>query len=194
MKYLRILSWCSIIYIVKTKEAKIMATLIARYIMEVYDDGSIRTSKIDIQGTESKEINIVNLREVTGRTGQILMTVQAVTNSYWNYLAKDDGGFILSTQLKQAMKKTADAYGVTIQSVTDKMTRQMGWNMDQFRDALEDYLNMLDFNKEIYNKEETDKLELKKALKNCLTNRAGATEGDIIEKFFENPKIDLTLP
>ena len=170
-----------------------MAKLIARYMIEVYDDGSIKTVRHEIEKEQSENINIVNLRDVTGRTGQILLTVKFVIDAYKKYAENNDGGFVLKRQLKEAMDKTALMYGVRIQSVVDKMTRQLGWTMEQFRYTVAEYLELIDLDKTIYYKEETDKLELKKALMASITSRAGKSEGDIIEKFFENPNIELTL-
>lgn len=171
-----------------------MANIIAKYIVEIYDDGSTKSLRLDLdQEEENTELeDIILLNEIAGRTGQILLTIKYVVEAYQRHDLRD-GEFMIKPVLREALNKTADVYHVTLQSVVDKATRQLEIKMEDFRIMLMEYLHTLNASR-VYTREETDSIRLKNALINSLTRRTGKMDQVMIERFFANPNIEFSLP
>lgn len=104
--------------------------------------------------------------------------------AYRKHDVNKDGAFMLKPNVKEAMEKTAEAYRVTVPSVMDKATRQLGISMELFRSFVAEYLELISSNKSVYSKEETDNLTLKKVLLDNIASRSGKMDSIMIERFF----------
>ena len=168
-----------------------MSKVIGKYLIEIYDDGSFKKTRLDLELPEDDNPNYIKLDCITGRTGQALMVI---SNMVRTYLSDREFGetFDLKQELKKAIDQTALYFNVSIQSVNDKITRQMeNKSMDEFRTFVGDYLKTLDGKGKRYNKELTDKIELKQLLLRNQASRGKKRDAVMIERLFENPEIEF---
>ena len=168
-----------------------MSKVIGKYLIEIYDDGSFKKTRLDLELPEEDDPNHIKLNDITGRMGQALMVI---SNTVKSYLSDREFGemFDLKQELKKAIDQTALYFNVAIQSVNDKITRQMeNKSMDEFRTFVGDYLKTLDGKGKRYNKELTDKIELKQLLLRNQASRGKKRDAVMIERFFENPEIEF---
>ena len=168
-----------------------MSKVTGKYLIEIYDDGSFKATRLDFELPEEDDPNYIKLNDATGRIGQALKIISLTTESY----LRDRGfgeKFNLKQELKKAIDQTALYFNVSIQTVNDKITRQMeNKSMDEFRACVGDYLKTLDGKGKRYDKELTDKIELKQLLLRNQVSRGKKRDAMMIERFFENPEIEF---
>lgn len=167
-----------------------MAKLIGKYIVEVFDDGSMKTSRISLEERE-QEAEVVNLNDTTGRTGQSLLTIKELIELYDIHNFDTDGNFELRPMVKEAMDKTAKVYGVKIQSVIDKMTRQLnGIEMSELRSYLSEFLDVYS-DGSLNQPDVQENLKIKNLLLESVSTRTGKRDSIMITRFFQNPHIEF---
>lgn len=126
--------------------------IIRRYELLVYSDGSVETFELEDNIADTAPSFATNtilnqnstmdefgleLVKCSSRIGQIL-TVLVLT-----YRAQSNIGFNnkqLNKDITDAFKKTAAIYGVSLQSVQDKVSRQLDMQMGSFRNYVYDFI------------------------------------------------------
>lgn len=161
--------------------------ILFRYEVCVYDDGSTETKRLPLE-VEKKEIakkDFIDLNLTSSRIGQILLTLRYLVNQYNSYDSDEQDMFLIGAELKEAINKCSQDYGVTTNSVLDKFIRQLkdldnnDMTMEYLKNLLLDYLKMMDSNpKRILLKEILNRAESKTSTKK--DNRS-------IELFFNEP-------
>lgn len=170
-----------------------MAKLIGRYLFEIYDDGSIKISRMDLEETNTKDENIVRLSDMSGKNAQILCTLKRLIEEYDTWDQERDGFFEIKPRLKDAMDYTSKKFEVQIQSIMDKMTRQQGGiDMNEFRKEVSDFIYIYGQNLDTYTSEEVQNgIELKSRLLTHISNKSGKRDRAMINRFFLDPHINM---
>lgn len=169
-----------------------MSKVIAKYLIEIYDDGNFKKTRLDLEIPKEDNSDCIKLNDITVRMGQALMVLSNIVKSYLSdwYFGEV---FDLKREMKKSIDNTASYFNVSIQSVNDKITRQMeNKTMDEFRNYVEDYLKTLKSRGTRYAKEQTDKIELKQLLLRNQASRGKKKDAVMIERFFNYPEIGFT--
>lgn len=166
-----------------------MAKLIAKYIMEIYDDGTVRQIRIDQEEMKQRD-DVVDLNETSERTAQILTTFKNLVELFDDHSFEDEGDFELRPALQKAMEMTAERYNRKLQSVVDKLTRQIGEDMYTLRDHLSEFLQV--YADGTLKEEEVQKnLKIKQIMIDTIKDRGGKKDALMIHRYFKNPEFEF---
>lgn len=106
------------------RNLKMSKIMLKKYITTIYDDGSIEFEELKTQ-TDS-----IDYTGVSSRVKQILMTFVKFKSSW------DGSSSTVQRYFTDAKITTAEIFNVNVVSVTDKLTRQLGTNMETIRAML----------------------------------------------------------
>lgn len=112
--------------------------LLAVYRMEVFEDGSVKNTLIEQYGVH-EENGVIHLNEVSARSKQALNVI-----AEWVRLKNTRGisDVMSSKQLvANIIRGVSEEEGINYSTVSDKVSRQIFDNMQEFVDALDDFHN-----------------------------------------------------
>lgn len=166
-----------------------MAKLIAKYIMEIYDDGSVRQIRIDQEEKKQRD-DVIDLNETSERTAQILDTIKNLVELFDSHSFEDEGDFEIRPALQKAIELTAERYNRKVQSVVDKLTRQIGEDMYTLREHLSEFLQV--YADGTLKEEEVQKnLKIKQIMVDTIKDRGGKKDALMIHRYFKNPGLEF---
>ena len=159
-----------------------MANVLAEYRITIYDDGTMVTVRLPLneETTEGKNDfipDIIDLGNTSARIGQTLAVL-----SYSRKLSKDKNYALIDDNISKAIRELALMYGFEMQSIHDKITRQLKITMTQFRYYVRKFVMDNEFK------------ELKELLMDKVDKKNKSTADQLaIELFFNNPDISIIL-
>lgn len=128
-----------------------MATIIAKYMVNVFDNGQLTVDKV-WQMDQSAEKKELELDKCGGRITQVLSVI--------NYAYHNKG--TIEQRIQQALNDTAAKYNITVSSCFDKCSRQIGLSIAEFRTEVD----------KLFTNKEND------LLKDILMNKLGVSTHD----------------
>lgn len=159
-----------------------MARVIAEYRTTIYDDGTMVSVRLPsreeiIEDETGFMQDIIDLGNTSARIGQTLAVL-----SYSRKLSKDKNYALLDDNISKAIRELANIFGFEMQSIHDKITRQLKITMTQFRYYVRKFILDNEFQ------------ELKELLIDKV-DKKNKTTADLmaIEMFFNNPDINIML-
>lgn len=159
-----------------------MANVLAEYRITIYDDGTMVTVRLPLkeettEGETDFIPDIIDLGNTSARIGQTLAVL-----SYSRKLSKDKNYALIDDNISKAIRELAIMYGFEMQSIHDKITRQLKITMTQFRYYVRKFIIEDEFK------------ELKELLMGKVDKKNRSTADQLaIELFFNNPDVNIIL-
>ncbi|WP_455437028.1 hypothetical protein [Hungatella hathewayi] len=159
-----------------------MARVIAEYRTTIYDDGTMVSVRVPlteetIKGETDFKPDIIDLGNTSARIGQTLAVL-----SYSRKLSKDKNYSLIDENISKAIRELAKMYGFEMQSIHDKITRQLKITMTQFRYYTRKFIMDNEFK------------ELKELLIEKIDKKNKSTADLLaIKLFFDDPDICIIL-
>ena len=166
-----------------------MAKLIAKYIMEIYDDGTVRQIRIDQEEKKQRD-DVLDLNETSERTAQILDTIKNLVEIFDKHNFEEEGDFEIRPALQKAIEMTAERFNRKIQSVIDKLTRQIGEDMYSLRDHLSEFLQVY-ADGTLKEEKVQNNLKIKQIMVATIKDRGGKKDALMIYRYFKNPEFEF---
>ena len=160
--------------------------LLMKYMTEIWDTGEIVNTPIFIsekllkqESTIEEEGQYINLDVLSQRIAQVMGVIKLAYR-----INEEKGPIYIEKSLSRAVAETAEAFGVSVSSISDKCTRQMKYQgttlkMHIFKDMVKRYLMNDD----------------KDVLKYIIINNSIKSDNEkkAIDMFFKNPDIPFVL-
>lgn len=175
--------------------------IIARYSIEVFDNGDIEKKRLPLEQTESatKEFKpYIDCNNISVATSQQLLVIKEVVKAFDEL--DPDLSFESGDEVRMALRRVASYLDVNMITVLNKISRELkdedGYKLevDQFADLIHDYLKELyaasQFNLEPIKESEC---ELINTINRSVPGRYKAASHEAIQRFFRNPKIPFLL-
>lgn len=159
-----------------------MARVIAEYRTTIYDDGTMVSVRLLLkeeitEGETDFKPDIIDLGNTSARIGQTLAVL-----SYSRRLSQNRNYALIDDNISKAIRELAIIYGFEMQSIHDKITRQLKITMTQFRYYARKFIMENEFQ------------ELKELLMDKIDKKNKSTADLLaIELFFNNPDISIIL-
>lgn len=162
-----------------------MARLLHRLYIDIYDDGSIKYGKVEV-AEEKLPDNVVDLRQVSAQTSTALLVLKYLVDRYTNHNSDQDGKLVFRHELVKAVNDVAVHNNVKVQSVHEKLTRQLGISIVQFRELSAEFLKIY-LDGALNNENMQNNLRIKQLLISNIPLKGAYMDSAMIQRFFKNP-------
>ena len=173
-------------------------TLCGRYLVNVYSDGSIETSRLPIEDNKELE-KYINVNDLSDSISQVLLTMKYYMLIYKEHIDEaEENGYDFDIDyddmVRSSLKKIADLLEVNLMTVTSKVTKNLiNENLETL--TLPEFYKIANSFACAYYHDHSDlkKTEFYNCLMRSLPKRNQTNNIKAIELFTKNPTISFLL-